>query len=219
MCVFVFAERRIECYVINGKRSLGHEASLDDDKKKGLKRKKPGRKEAWKRIIAKYISSIRDAFLGWGLLLVRFDGPRGEGWQRRSPENPVGLFHLEKFKALKIQINVSNTTTNRAFVRNNLSLSQCPAYFDTVYGLYCVTHTAWSLLMRKGSVRKRRNRSGKRKISKEMSVNYAIIKRPEANHELLMDLAADLIYFRTSSTVDSFLLQIYFRFGTWCAFD
>ena len=56
-----------------GKRSLGHEqAQKKASERKGLKgregrkgrRKKPGGEEAWKRIIAKYISSIRDAFLG-----------------------------------------------------------------------------------------------------------------------------------------------------------
>lgn len=49
MCVFVFAERRIECYVINGKRSLGHEASSllsSSTMTKGLKGKKnPGREK------------------------------------------------------------------------------------------------------------------------------------------------------------------------------
>ena len=42
-----------------------------------------------------------------------------------KPDSPVGLFAPWEFrKALKIQINVSDTTTNRAFVHNKLSLSQ-----------------------------------------------------------------------------------------------
>jgi hypothetical protein len=72
MCVFVFAERRIECYVINGKRSLGHEAS-SSTMTKGLKwEETPDEKKREKEL-------LQNIFHQLGMLLLSCDGTAFSG--------------------------------------------------------------------------------------------------------------------------------------------
>lgn len=88
LCVLCCGEKnRMLCHY--GKRSLGHEQksrreSKCNEKKrvKTLRGKRPGREEAWKRIIAKYISSIRDAFLG-----LNFNGAIWWAYEKLATSN------------------------------------------------------------------------------------------------------------------------------------
>lgn len=98
---------------------LGTNRKAKKGETKGLKGKKPGGEEAWKRIIAKYISSIRDAFLGLNFYSVAFDGlvKPGNVGKRNENQNPVGFFSpLGIFKSLKNQRMLSDMATNWAFV-------------------------------------------------------------------------------------------------------
>lgn len=65
----MFMVRRIECYVIKENDLLGtNSVCRRRRREKGVKRmdkKATRREEMWIRIIAKYISSIRDAFMGF----------------------------------------------------------------------------------------------------------------------------------------------------------
>lgn len=195
---------------------LGTNKKAKKGETKGLKGKKPGGEEAWKRIIAKYISSIRDAFLGLNFYSVAFDGlvkPGNVG--ANENQNPVGFFSpLGIFKSLKTNecCRIWQPTGPLFEARNK---PRTIWVFDTVYGPCCVTHTAWSLLMRNGSLFAGET---EREVweAKRMSVNYAIINR-RGQITTFNEFSSDLLrwfvsFFRTSVLRWQFIVPDYFRF-------
>lgn len=221
MCVLCCGEKnRMLCHY--GKRSLGHEQKIVDER---VKREEPGGEEAWKRIIAKYISSIRDAFLGLNVYgAIWWAYKTWQRWQtcRRGERNPVG-FSLRFFKSLKSQMSVSGygnqlRLCSQPNSQPNKPLSQYCAMriWYCLWASLCNTHRLISLM--------RNNFANEKKAfweAKGRPTNYAITSR-RRQITSLMNLAQ--IYFRLPHFQWQFIVPhsswlLPTPMCTWCAFD